>query len=217
MSPGPGQRGYLMNEALPHSVPMPSPWDIPAPVLLNTWKHHAGALRQRIAVSIDGGATGLADLARDLVVIGTELMDLYLGSLSPAEIAAHVLAILDAEDRRSPDNYRDWIDDGGGYRVVTLADDSRWVLRRGEETDRYVHIHPGRWAPLTLRVRANVLKTAILALAHAGLKGDDPLDLTLVNRVRCEYLGLAPLGRQLNGDQGIGAAIAALRSSISLV
>jgi hypothetical protein len=60
-------------------------------------------------------------------------------------------------------------------------------------------------------VRANVLKTAVMALAFVGIKGGDALDLSIVNVVRQKYLELAPLGRDLSGDQGIGAVIDLLK------
>ena len=99
------------------------------------------------------------------------------------------------------------------YRVLTFPEEgSRWVLRMGDEAGRYVHVHPGRWSPATLRVRANVLKTAVMVLAYAAAYGGDPLDRALVNRVRGEFLGLAPVGKDLAGEQGIGRIIDVLRS-----
>ena len=100
----------------------------------------------------------------------------------------------------------------GGYRLVELSDTSRWVLRLGE-VNHYVHAHPGRYAPHTRRVRANVLKTAVLVLAHVGVHGGDPLDVKLVNHVRRQHLALAPIGKDLAGDQGLGGVIDALRGN----
>jgi hypothetical protein len=181
-------------------------WEAPAPVLLNAWKHHAGFLRLQIREA------ALDDLARRLVVVGTELMDLYVGRLTPAEIGAAVLDALRAEGRLEAPAFRDWVREAGGYRVLPLAaDGSRWVLRMGDENGLYVHAHPGRWAPQTRRVRANVLKTAVLALADAAARGGDPLDLGRVNAVRRLYLGLAPMGKDLAGDQGVGAVIDLLK------
>src|SRR5439155_910547 len=80
--------------------------------------------------------------------------------------------------------YRAWVEGQGGYGILTFPEDeSRWVLRLGDEGDRYVHVHPGRWTPATLRVRANVLKTAVMVLAYVGAHGGDPLDRALVHRV----------------------------------
>jgi hypothetical protein len=185
--------------------------EVPAPVLFNPWKHHAGALRQRIAATIQAGAPALAELAAQLVVVGAELMDLYTGPLSPADIASRVLATLAADGRLEANAYADWLAAGGGYRVLTIAaDGSRWVLRLGETAGRYVHVHPGRWTPQTRRVKANVLKTAALALAFAGIHGGDPHEVDLVNTVRRQYLGLPPL-KALAGAHGLGGVIDLLR------
>jgi hypothetical protein len=180
-------------------------------VLLNTRKHHAGALRQRIQTAVQSG--NLQALADGLVVIGTELMDLYFGELSPAEIGRQVVAQLNADDRFALDAYRSWVQAGGGYATLDLSDGCRWVLRLGEEAGRYVHIHPGRYAAHTRRVRANVLKTAVMVLAQAGLRGGDVHDRVLVNDVRQRYLGLAPVGQKLQVDQGLGAVVDLLRSA----
>jgi hypothetical protein len=188
-------------------------WEAPHPVLLNTWKHHAAALRLRVRETIAAGAAALDVLARNLVVTGTELMDLYVGALSPRAIGEGVLAQLRSDHRLSLDVYRAWIQGNRGYRVLALPDDaSQWVLRMGDETDRWVHVHPARWAPKTCRVKANVLKTAVMVLAYTGVRGGEPMDVGLVNRVRREYLELTPLGRDLAGDQGIGQTINLLRN-----
>jgi hypothetical protein len=184
--------------------------DVPAPVLFNTWKHHAGALRRRLSEYAAAGETGLADLAAQLAVQGHELMDLYFGTLTPADIAVAVVQQLRDAGRLEPELYRAWVAAQGGYGMLTLADDSRWVLRPGDESDRYIHVHPGRWAPQTRRVRANVLKTAVLVNAAALVRRGDPLDVKLINQVRQKYLGLAPV-RGLSGDQGLAPVIELLR------
>jgi hypothetical protein len=185
--------------------------EIPPPVLFNSWKHHAGALRQRIAAVAEEGPAALAQLPVQLLVIGTELMDLYTGALSPAEIAEDLLTQLRERSCIEPDAFRAWVDDNQGYRLLTLAKDgSRWVLRHGGESDRYVHVHPGRWSPGTHRIRATVLKTAVMVLAHAGIQGGDPVDVTLINQVRRQYLGLPPLGA-LASSGGLRAVIDLLR------
>src|SRR6266511_3779059 len=180
--------------------------EIPKPVLFNTWKHHAGALRHRIAEAVRRGKDALPELAGELVVIGSKLMDLYVGRFSPAQVGRLALGVLERDSRLAPDAYRAWVTSEGGYGMIDLEDGSRWVLRVSDE-ERYVHLHPGRWAPQTRRVRANVLKTAIMTLAHIGLHGGDPLDRDLVNLVRGRYLSLSPVGRDLDGDQGVGEVI----------
>jgi len=183
-------------------------------VLFNTWKHHAAALRMRVHEAVSAGPAGLDALAVNLVVIGTELMDLYHGDLTPRAIGEGVLELLGRDNHLSLPAFRSWIEVNRGYQVVTLpADGSQWVLRLGDESDRWLHVHPARWAPLTCRVKANVLKTAVMALAYTGLHGGDPMDVALVNRIRQTYLELAPLGRDLAGDQGIGQTIKLLATT----
>ena len=197
-------------------IPSPkhcSDLEVPPPVLFNTWKHHAAALRHRIGEAVRGGEAGLAALAGELAVVGSKLMDLYTGAYSPAEVARLVLEQLQRDSLLEASAFRDWVQAGGGYRMLTLPDESAWVLRLGEEDDRYVHVHPGRWVPHTRRVRANVLKTAVMALAAAGVRGGDPCERALVNGVRKEFLDLAPVGRELDGEQGLGEIIDLLRSS----
>jgi hypothetical protein len=189
-----------------------SPWEASPPVLLNTWKHHAAALRRHIRDSIAAGPAALDELAKHLVVIGTDLMDLYLGALSPRDIGERLILQLHKDHQLSLDAYRAWIADGGGFRMRTLAaDGSQWVLRMGDKMDRYIHIHPARAAAQTCRLKANLLKTAVMILAYTGIHESDPLDLELVNRVRRDYLGLPPLGHELANDQGIGRTINLLR------
>lgn len=201
----------LLKRLFSHTVnPQPMHDDLPSPVLLNCWKHHAGALRQRIDEALNGG--DLDALAKQLVVIGTELMDLYTGDLAASEIATAALRFLEAESLLDEAAYRNWVEGNGGYRVLTVADDSQWVLRQGEAGGRYVHVHPARWAPKTQRVRANVLKTAVMVVAYVKAHGGDPLDKQVVNQVRQQYLGLSPVGR-LADDRGLATVIAVLQSA----
>jgi hypothetical protein len=134
-------------------------------------------------------------------------MDLYTGELTPQAIAQKVIACQRNDCRLELAAYRAWLTASGGYGVLTFADDgTQWVLRLGDEAGRYIHLHPARWAPQTRRVRANVLKTAILVGAHATVHGGDPFDVIRINAVRKEFLGLSPIGR-LNADDGLGVVL----------
>ena len=176
------------------------------PVLLNVHKHHVGFLRERIRQAVAAGPAGLPSLADELVVVGTRLMDLYHGPFSPREIGDKVMAVLRAAGRDTQSAFRDWVESAGGYRTVDFPEDtSRWVFRLGEEDGRFVHVHPARHSPFTVRVRATVLTTAVLALAYAGIHGGDPLSRRVVNCVRRDYLDLPPVGRDPSSAEGIGA------------
>lgn len=176
-----------MNEPIPH------------PVLLNTWKHHAGWIRSRIGQAVSAGTVGVDALPREMAVVGTRLMDLYTGSFTPKEIAEHVLEQLRTLGRLEYEPLARWLQGQGEYSMLDLPDGSKWTIRLGPSGGRYIHLHPGRWVPHTVRIRANTLKTAVMAQAHAGLTGCDPTDLAVVNEARRKYLNLLPL-RQEPGE-----------------
>jgi len=90
-------KGKLLLKGILHPADNASLGEATAPVLFNTWKHHANALRLRIRQAAEGGAAALDGLAREMVVIGTELMDLYTGSLTPRAIGEKVISHLAAE------------------------------------------------------------------------------------------------------------------------
>jgi hypothetical protein len=189
--------------------------EIPVPVLFNTWKHHAGYLRHRVESAVGAGDAALDDLAEQMAVVGSNLMDLYTGRYTPAEIADRVLNQLREAGRLDFAAFGSWVDASGGYGVLTLDDASQWVMRRGVEAGRYVHLHPGRWVPQTKRVRANVVKTAVMVLAYCGVHGGEPMDRDLVNLVRRDFLDLAPVGRDPSGEAGLGEMLALLRGTTS--
>ncbi len=166
----------------------------PPPVLYNAWKHHAAWVRARITAAVASGPAGVDSLAAELVIVGTSLMDLYTGQLAADEVARQVLAQLEADGRLAPEPFAEWLDGQGGYGLVTLPSDaSVWALRLGPAGGRYVHLHPGRHTPHTVRVNAATLKTAVLAHAVAGITGGSAFDVTVVNEARRRYLDLPPV------------------------
>lgn len=182
---------------------------VAAPVLLNCWKHHGLFICHALQTLIRTGDAALEELPRQLQVIGASQMDLYLGSLFPSEISAQVLHKLHQHGYQTRESYAEWLNSRQGYATIELADQSRWVLRLGHAVDRYVHIHPGRYSPHTLRVRAPVLLSAIGAIGWAGVYGGTPDDPATINPARQRLFGLAPL-RAVQHDGGFGALIHAL-------
>ena len=177
---------------------------------MNVWKHHAGALREQVALAVRTGERCLDELSRKVAVIGSDVMDVYLGELSPPDIGKEIVSHLESGRRLTPEAYRNWLELNGGYQTIALSDGSRWILRLGDQERRYVHVHPARRAPGTLRVRANVLKTAVLTLAVAGIHGADPLEIAAINGVRGEFLGYSPISTS-NAGRAIRGIIDVLR------
>lgn len=184
--------------------------EVAEPILLNTWKHHAGALRNHIRHFSQMGEPGMGRLAHQILVLGTEVMDLYTGEMTAVRIGEEVLRQLQNTSRFEFHDYRHWLQEGGGYGLLVLPDSSRWICRMGPEQGRYVHLHPGRWSPHTRRVRANVLKTAVLCNAQALISKEDPLNLVLINKVREQFLDLSPLP-SLDPKQGLQPIIEILK------
>jgi hypothetical protein len=175
---------------------------VPAPLLLNCWKHHGPTVLARIDAAVAGGEAALRALPGRLLQLGDALMDLYLGRLPLATIAAEVLAELRGRAVLEPAAFAAWVGAGGGYRTVELSDGSRWVLRASPVPGRHVHLHPARHSPHSIRAAANALRSAVLALAWARLRGGDPFDVALYNEVR-RLLELSPVP-SIGPDDGVG-------------
>lgn len=183
--------------------------DVPHPVLLNTWKHHAGWIRGRIRRAVAAGRAGVDSLTAEMAVVGARLMDLYTGAIDPRAVAEHVVGELRGAGRLEFEPLSVWLQSRDDYTLTELPDGSKWTIRLGPADGRYVHLHPGRWVPHTVRVQANTLRSAVMAHAHAQLTGGSPTDLAVVNAARKAYLGLLPV-RELTADEGLGAVIAIL-------
>lgn len=168
--------------------------DIPQPVLLNCWKHHLGFIKEQIQKIIPGEEKCFKDIQNCLLKIGESQMDLYLGGLSPSEIAGQVIKSVKKDNIFVHNDYKLWIaSQGKEYRLITLSDDSIWTLRIGADKERYIHIHPARNTYNTIRVKATTLKTVILVLTWIKINGGVLNDLTIINKVRKDYLSEPPV------------------------
>lgn len=191
---------------MPAVADHPTAHTVPHPVLFNAWKHHAGWVRERIALAADGGQDGVSAVASAVVVCGTKLMDFYLGDLTPWAVGESALAHLQRLGKREFPAFRDWLAPQGGFSGFTAPDGSRWILRAGDEAGRYVHLHPGRYSPYTARVPGLTLKTAVVTLALARHTGADPLSVAVVNDARKRFLALPPVAT-VDPANGLGEVL----------
>jgi hypothetical protein len=162
------------------------------PVLFHPLKHHLGWIQAFLQKSALEGSAGLPRVAAQLITIGNSQMDLYTGTLTPEAVAGEVIGYLAGHQLLAPAHYGAWLAEAGGYRLVPLSDGSRWVLRWGELEGYYVHIHPARYSPHSVRVKASVLKTGILASIWGRMHGR-PAGLDEVNGLRQAWAGLPPI------------------------
>jgi len=177
--------------------------DLPVPILFHPLKHHLGYIKAFIQTQVDQSPQ---QIARQLQRIGNSQLDFYTGNLSPTQIADEVISYLQNYSLLNPEAYLKYLSgQENHYRTVTLSDGTDWVLRWGIVADRYVHLHPARYAAQTIRVKAISLKTAIAATIAARLL-NTTIDLQLVNHVRTQWLDLPPL-TSLSPAKGAGSLI----------
>jgi hypothetical protein len=175
---------------------------VPPPIKFNCWKHHAFFIKDEIR-SVENEKQ-IKAFQSPVLKIGESQMDLYCGKLSPGEISNQIIKYLSAGSLVDNSRYSIWLcNNGNEYRKVTLKDKSFWVLRKGDEAVRFVHIHPGRYSPLTLRVKALTLKTAIFTLAFSRIKLASAFDIDLINEARDIYLSASPL-KSVSKKTGLG-------------
>lgn len=129
-------------------------------------------------------------------------MDVYLGKLSPRSIADEIIYKLKQSGSDSISKFSSWLyETAKDYRLLTVSDESIWTIRLSNNKKRYVHIHPGRYSPHTIRVKALTLKTAI-ASAILSTKGEE-LELNIINKIRVSILNAPPL-KSINASSGLG-------------
>lgn len=182
---------------------------IPFPVIFNCWKHHAGFINGQI--KLIGSENEIACLKSMLLKIGESQMDLYFGKLSPKEISELIINSLKSKKVFFLHKYQKWLlDEGNDYRLVTLKDKSIWTLRFTENTERYIHIHPGRYSPFTVRVKATTVKTAILVLAVIKTGEPNSINTEQINKIRQKYLNEPPI-KSYSGSPGLKRIIDLLK------
>ncbi len=173
--------------------------DVREPVKLNCWKHHAGFIRLKIWEYQNNPEAHLTSLQSEMLLIGESLMDLYLGELTPGEIVDSIIDSCRKQKILGKTEFQSWLKaEGKDFRTIELKDKSKWTLRLGDKKERYIHIHPSRYSPHTIRVRSASLKSAILFLILE--KPDAQDNLFFVNRIRKDYLNLPPLKNLSSGS-----------------
>ncbi|MBN1300090.1 MAG: hypothetical protein JW995_02655 [Melioribacteraceae bacterium] len=180
---------------------------IPEPFIFNLMKHHLGYLKDRLqGIS---SPDGFNILLEDLNVIGSSVSDLYIGSLNPLEIVDYIHQHLIRNSISTQSYFADWLKLFNGFAFISLPDNSKWILRYGNEQNRYIHLHPGKYSEHTLRVKASSLKTALCVLAYLRITAGVKLEASLINQLRTKYLKDPPI-KYLDNNSGVGRVISIL-------
>ena len=168
--------------------------DIPFPIRFNPFKHHRNYILEILKGASSEAIINLLD------PICNNYIDIYTGKMISGEIGNAVISILKSNGALSKDDFTHWITTKNGYRQIKLEDQSEWVIRKSNETERYIHIHPVRIGPFSIRFKGSTLKTAYqLKTSFAGCK--ETISLEKVNRIRMQ-IGLSPI-KKLERSKGI--------------
>lgn len=175
------------------------------PVTFNPYKHHLGFLREKIEV---WRKMDWKEAENEIRLIGNNLIDLYTGKLSIDEIIRETIIFAEENDLTSAEKLAQWLHPLD-YRKTELSDNSFWVIKQGQIATRFLHIHPGKYSPFTIRIKAPTLKTVIALKIH----DDSAINptLALVNRIRIEKLNLSPI-KGLVAGRGIARMLANFNS-----
>lgn len=162
------------------------------PVLYNCMKHHLGFIRDYISANKE--KYKYLDLKNDLLLIGTNRIDLYTGKLLPSVISEMVIEKLYEKKIFCQQDYEDYLTAfKGNYTNLKIDDGSSWILKKGIFAERFVHIHPAKKSKNTIATKSNSLKTAIWFHLINTKTPNEKLCLTKLNDIRVKYLGLSPL------------------------
>jgi hypothetical protein len=172
---------------------------IQVPITFNAHKHHFRFLLQRIEI---WKTLEWQLVEQELTSIGENLIDLYTGDLTIENIGTECLQIFKNLNIKNKTTLTAWLHPLE-YRKIELSDFSKWVIKEGNDTDRFIHIHPAKQSPHTIRVRAATLKTVItLMITTDTISLQINENLKTVNQIRTAYLHLSPV-KSLQYGKGI--------------
>jgi len=130
--------------------------DIPIPVRFNAFKHHRNYI---LGILESTSPEVIIDL---LDPVCNNYIDIYTGTMSPADIVYAIIKILQSNQVFQEDDFTRWVDSKNGYRQISLDDGSEWIARRCNKAERYIHLHPAREGLFSLRFKGSTLKTVYL-------------------------------------------------------
>ncbi len=165
---------------------------IPFPVLFNPFKHHRSFVLETLKTQDMDRITLL------LEAVCNNYIDIYTGDLTPRDIGHEIIGILETRLLLQKPDFDRTI--RNGYLQVKLIDQSEWIIRKSDDPERYVHIHPARTGAFTVRFKGSSLKTVYMLKTRTGQQNDSP-SLEEVNRVRSE-VSLSPV-KKLEHGKGI--------------
>ena len=168
--------------------------DMPMPIRFNRFKHHRNYLLHLLQGS------SCIEVIDMLDPVCNNYIDIYTGSMNPEEIGDAVVSLLKSKKTLGLEAFSGWVGEKRGYRKIKLEDESEWVVRKSNDAERYIHLHPARSGRLSIRFKGSTLKTVcLLKVALSGVSKTPSVEN--VNQVRVQA-GLSPVKR-LEPGKGI--------------
>ncbi|MDP4207645.1 MAG: hypothetical protein Q8928_02410 [Bacteroidota bacterium] len=158
----------------------------------NPWKHHLTFICNELL-----NLKRIAPEARLIMLdrikaVNANFVDVYTGHFSEGEIKQSIADQLNHLEFKDYEGFRYWLGTKK-YQLITLNDESVWVVRESEQFLNVIHIHPSRKPPLTFRIHGNALKTVVgLLCMQPDCQIKSP-SLVSVNQLRKEFLDLSPV------------------------
>lgn len=178
------------------------------PFQFNPLKHHLVFVKDFISYYLNEKGYDEKELIRQIKHIGTSVMDVYTAKMSVAEILKEVTLFLGYECLSDHEVFARWTGKGhSDYKIISISDDSQWMLKYHDSQKRYVHLFPARLSPHTFRIKANTLKSAILYII---LIGRDYVTEDDLNRARA-FIGLSPV-KEIADSVAVSEMIEILRT-----
>jgi hypothetical protein len=168
------------------------------PITFNPHKHHLGFLQNQLIIWQNQECHIVNN---ELLCIGNNLIDLYYGRLSVDDILNESHKFFKKTGISNSGKLEQWLHPFE-YRKIILSDKSLWIIKKGTDSKRFIHIHPAKNSPFSVRVRATTLKTVIALKIQSDIDKEDTIHLDTVNRIRTTYLGLSPI-KNLERGKGI--------------
>ncbi|WP_297093482.1 hypothetical protein [uncultured Draconibacterium sp.] len=176
------------------------PPEIPLPVQYNPYKHHFRFLLNELK-EWQNGDWNITE--KTMLSIGNNLIDFYLGELTPEQVCKASLNYFETRNISAKTAFNNWMGNAE-WKKITLPDESKWLIKHGNQPDRYIHIHPAKFSKHTIRVRATTLKTVLTLCVHkVPILNDAEQNLKSVNEQRISYLQLSPIKSLDEEDSGI--------------
>ena len=160
---------------------------ITVPISYNRLKHHMADVVEYLAEASS------ADILKLIESINHNNVDLYSGRYPVEVICRMIISELGKKGVLDKEAYNKWVISGGGYQEIILEDKSVWILSKGEDNTRYIHIHPAKYGPCSVRFKGATLKTVYhLKSSYQNIPVRPSLEL--INAARLQ-IGLSPVKR----------------------